>query len=104
MQAGPAFVEKLQEMNDTNFWSVAKRLSQGGHIAPLSSRGIVGQITEATIVYDADTTLGGSGGPVLNADGEVVAVNAAILPEYGGSNLGVPVVFLRALLENAGLR
>ena len=104
VQAGPTFVEKLQEMNDTNFWSVAERLGKEGHIAPLSSRGIVGQITEATIVYDADTTLGGSGGPVLNADGEVGAVNAAILPDYGGSNLGVPVVFLRALLEDAGLR
>ncbi len=37
-------------------------------------------------------------------NGNVVAVNAAILPEYGGSNLGVPAAKLRALLDEAGLR
>ena len=75
-----------------------------GHIAPLASRGIVGQATAATIVYDAETTHGGSGGPVLDANGSVVAVNTAILPEFGGSNLGVPAAKVRALLEQAGLR
>jgi hypothetical protein len=33
----------------------------------------------------------------------VVAVNAAILPEYGGSNLGVPVSKVRELLKGLGL-
>ncbi len=83
---------------------MAARLAEKGHIAPLASRGIVGQVTRATIVYDAETTHGGSGGPVLDINGSVVAVNAAILPEYGGSNLGVPVARVRALLADAGLR
>jgi S1-C subfamily serine protease len=56
-------------------------------------------VSDATIAYDAETTHGGSGGPVLDIDGEVVAVNSAILPEYGGSNLGVPVEEVRRLLE-----
>ena len=54
------------------------------------ARGIVGQVTHAAVVYDAETTLGGRGGPVLDVAGRVVAVNADIIPEYGGSNLGVP--------------
>ena len=29
--------------------------------------------------------------------------NAAILPEYGGSNLGVPVAKVRELLERANM-
>ena len=103
-QSGDAFIEELQKTEDTGFWSVGARLAEDGHIAPLASRGIVGQATPATIVYDAETTHGGSGGPVLNINGSVVAVNAAILPEYGGSNLGVPVAKVRALLEDAGLR
>jgi S1-C subfamily serine protease len=103
-QSGKDFIEELQKTEDTDFWSVAARLAAKGHIAPLASRGIVGQVTRATIVYDAETTHGGSGGPVLDIDGSVVAVNAAILPDFGGSNLGVPVAKLRALLEDAGLR
>ena len=35
---------------------------------------------------------------MINLAGEVVAVNAAILPEFGGSNLGVPIAFAREIL------
>ena len=100
-QSGADFIRELQETENTGFWSVAERLAEKGYIAPLSSRGIVGQVSPTTIVYDAETTHGGSGGPVLDINGEVVAVNAAILPEYGGSNLGVPVSEVRALLRAA---
>ena len=60
---------------------VARRLAKTGHVTPLASRGIVGQTTSAYVVYDAETTSGGSGGPVLDLDGRVVAVNAAIIPQ-----------------------
>ena len=99
-RTGQEFLERLMEA-DVDFWTLARRLSQGGHIGPLASRGIVGQVTSAAVVYDAETTQGGSGGPVLNLEGEVVAVNAAILPEFGGSNLGVPVEHGRRLLSAA---
>ncbi len=103
-QSGEDFIEELQKTENTEFWCVAARLAEKGYIVPLASRGIVGQASLATIVYDAETTLGGSGGPVLDVDGSVVAVNAAILPEYGGSNLGVPVAKVLELLDEAGLR
>ena len=103
-QSGADFIEELQETENTGFWSVASRLADKGYIAPLASRGIVGQVTSSTIVYDAETTHGGSGGPVLNVDGLVIAVNTAILPEFGGSNLGVPVEEVRALLLEAAER
>ena len=102
-QSGGAFIEELQKSEDTGFWSVAARLAETDQLAPLASRGIVGQATSATIVYDAETTHGGSGGPVLDINGSVLAVNTAILPEYGGSNLGVPVAKMRALLKDAGI-
>ena len=93
-----AFVNQLMKAGDLDFWQVARRLAEAGHIAPLATRGFVGQVTPAAVVYDAETTSGGSGGPVVNLDGEVVAVNMAILPEFGGSNLGVPIAKARELL------
>jgi S1-C subfamily serine protease len=100
-QAGSGFIKKLQQEKETDFWNVAARLAAAGRIVPLASRGIVGRTSQETIVYDAETTYGGSGGPVLDINGSVVAINSAILPEYGGSNLGVPVSELRRLIAEA---
>lgn len=97
-RADPAFLRELSEGGGADSWSVARRLSERGFVAPLATRGIVGQRTEQFVVYDAETTSGGSGGPVLDMNGRVVAVNAAIMPEFGGSNLGVPVLRARELL------
>jgi serine protease Do len=83
-----------------DFWSIASALAEQNLMHPLASRGIVGQVSVDAIAYDADTTKGGSGGPVLNTAGELVAVNAAILPEYGGSNLGVPLQEVVNLLSS----
>lgn len=93
-----SFLDGLTREGETGFWSIAERLSAAGHIAPLASRGIVGQVTTRAVVYDAETTSGGSGGPVLNLDGAIIAVNSAILPGFGGSNMGVPAAAGLALL------
>ena len=98
-RTSPEFLEGLQDAGITDFWEVTERLSRAGHITPLASRGIVGQVTTQNVVYDAETTSGGSGGPVLSLDGQVVAINTAILPEFGGSNLGVPAARARELLS-----
>lgn len=82
-----------------DFWSMAEVLAQADLIAPLATRGIVGQVTDARVVYDAETTSGGSGGPVLGLDGRVVAINTAVLVGFGGSNLGVPARRAVELLE-----
>lgn len=96
-----SFIEQLQVQNKTGFWDIAKQLAVSNKIQPLSSLGIVAQITPDYLVYDAATTQGGSGGPVLNASGEVVAVNTAIIPGYVGSNLGVPTRQLQKLIQDS---
>lgn len=98
-QAGREFLTTLEESGNTDFWTVAVALSQQDRIAPLASRGIIAQVTPKAVIYDAETTIGGSGGPALNSKGEVVAVNSAILPEFGGANIGVPVSEVLRLLE-----
>lgn len=99
-QAGQAFLTKLEAVGETEFWTIATRLSEQGKIAPLASRGIIAQITPMAVIYDAETTIGGSGGPALDSDGNVVAINTAILPEFGGANIGVPVSALHRLLNS----
>ena len=98
-QAGPGFIKSLEKEGGIDFWAVAARLSEQNLIRPLASRGIVAQISPGAVAYDAETTVGGSGGPALNRNGRVGAINAAILPEFGGSNIGIPVSHLKALLE-----
>lgn len=102
-RADEAFVRELSAGTEMDFWTVARRLSVAGHIAPLASRGIVAQTTPTAVVYDAETTRGGSGGPVLDLDGRVVAVTSAVVPEFGGSNLGVPARQGASLLMQASL-
>ncbi|WP_170397476.1 trypsin-like peptidase domain-containing protein [Ruegeria arenilitoris] len=101
VQAGPDFLKTLERDGAVDFWTIAKHLSEQNKIRPLASRGIVAQTSPGAVVYDAETTTGGSGGPALNRNGEVVAINAAILPEFGGSNIGVPVSHLKILLDES---
>ena len=96
-----AFVDSLMRDPRPDFWTMARQLSEAGHIAPLATRGIVGQATLDKVVYDAETTHGGSGGPVLGLNGEVRAINAEILADFAGSNLGIPVTHARRLLDQA---
>lgn len=102
-QTGEAFLAELEARGEFDFWDVAARLARAHFIQPLASRGIISQRSDVTLVYDADTTHGGSGGPVLDINGDAVAVNTAIIPEYGGSNFGVPIEFARRLIVEAGL-
>lgn len=101
--AGKAFVEELRRTGKSSFWEVSARLASENRIKPLSSFGIVAQRTDSFLVYDAATTRGGSGGPVINDSGEVVAVNAAFLQQYDGSNFGVLASKLNELLRSAGV-
>ena len=98
-RAGNAFVAKLGDGANVDAEQVAVELARAGLIKPLASRGIVGQVSSEAIVYDAQTTAGGSGGPVLNLNGDVMAINRATLPDFGGSNLGVPARHARDLMQ-----
>jgi S1-C subfamily serine protease len=68
-------------------------------IRPITTQGHLGEILPDKLVYDAQTTSGGSGGPLFNADGKVIGVNYAILRGFGGSNFGIPVRYAETLLK-----
>ena len=53
-------------------------------------------------MYDARTSGGGSGGPVLDRQGQVIGVNAAYNPDFEGGNYGVPIAIGIRLLAGGG--
>ncbi len=86
----------LAEAQDLN--TLIGALSKRHAITPIITHGTLNDATANKLIYDAVTTSGGSGGPVLGPEGDVIGVNFAILREFQGSNFGVPIRFARTLL------
>ena len=68
-------------------------------IRPTTTQGHIGDVLKGEIVYDAATTSGGSGGPLFNRDGKVIGVNRAMLSDFGGSNMAVPIRYADELVK-----
>ncbi len=88
--------EVLARATDTR--TLIIELAAKGAIAPVITQGALNEVRQRRLVYDAETTFGGSGGPVFGPDGTVIGVNFAITRGFGGSNFGVPIEFARRLL------
>jgi len=68
-------------------------------IRPTTTQGHIGDVLPDKIVYDAQTTSGGSGGPLFNNEGKVIGINFAMVREFGGSNFAIPVGYGKSLLK-----
>jgi S1-C subfamily serine protease len=88
--------EVLARATDTT--ELIAELAQRDAIAPVITQGALNEVRERKLVYDAETTSGGSGGPVFGPDGTVIGVNFAITYDFDGSNFGVPIRFARDLI------
>ena len=77
---------------------LARALAAKSLIRPLSTCGHLGDVIGDTLIYDAATAHGGSGGPVFNANGEVIGVNSAYIDGFSGASIGVSIESLRPLL------
>jgi S1-C subfamily serine protease len=73
-------------------------LAQRGLIRPIVTQGHIGDVLPERVIFDAQTTSGGSGGPLFNGEGKVVAVTNAVLQGFGGSNFGIPIRLSQPLL------
>lgn len=78
--------------------SLVTELARRNLIRPINTQGHIGDVLSDKIVYDAQTTSGGSGGPLFNADGKVIGVNVAMLRGFEGSNFAIPVHYAKPLL------
>jgi serine protease Do len=70
---------------------ISERLAERGLVRPSTTQGHIADITETDVVFDAPTTQGGSGGPLLNRSGQVIGIAYAVLSRFGGNSFAVPV-------------
>jgi S1-C subfamily serine protease/CheY-like chemotaxis protein len=97
-RAGADTTQKVTE-NAHQISQVVSRLATQRLIRPTTTQGHIGDVLQDKIVYDAATTSGGSGGPLFNREGKVIGVNFAILNNFGGSNLAVPIRYADELVK-----
>jgi DNA-binding response OmpR family regulator len=88
--------------NDTE--GLVQELARRKLIRPLVTQGHLGVVGPDRLVYDAQTTHGGSGGPVFDASGKVIGVNFAVLSGFSGSNFAVPISRAASMLETSKRR
>ena len=97
-RAGSDVTQKIvTDTQDVN--RIMSQLASQHLIRPTTTQGHIGDVLDDKIVYDAATTSGGSGGPLFNRDGKVIGINFAVLRDFGGSNLAVPVKYAKDLLR-----
>jgi len=95
----PAVYERLAYRHDDQ--GAANELAALSLIRPSATYGHLGDVVGDKLIYDAPTAHGGSGGPVFNSAGQVIAVNAAYIDGFSGGTLGVSVETLKPLIEAA---
>lgn len=100
----PTTLQSVFETAGNDVLLVTSEVGWRGLIRPLATQGIIGDLTPTKLLYDAKTTVGGSGGPLFNMEGKVIGINRAVLRGFGGSNFAVPIRFGLALLEDRSAR
>jgi S1-C subfamily serine protease len=103
-KAESSVVKQILEAHGTSSDRLTEALASRGLIRPSSTQGHIGDVTKSDIVFDAATSQGGSGGPVFNKNGEVVAVEYALLSKFGGNSFGIPVAYALELIAAARKR
>ncbi len=93
-------VQEIVKVSGGDPKGVIEELARRQLIRPTVTQGHIGDVLADRIVYDAQTTSGGSGGPLINQSGEVVGVTYAIVRGFGGSNFGVPIRYAEPLVKS----
>jgi S1-C subfamily serine protease/CheY-like chemotaxis protein len=98
-RAGAETLQSIATASKGDPKQVMEELARRNLIRPITTQGHIGDVLPDKIVYDAQTTSGGSGGPLFNIEGKVIGINFAMVREFGGSNFAIPVGYGRALLK-----
>jgi DNA-binding response OmpR family regulator len=94
-------LKRIAQAAGNNTEGLVQELARRKLIRPLVTQGHLGVVGPDRLVYDAQTTSGGSGGPVFSGSGKVIGVNFAILSGFSGSNFAVPISRAAKILETS---
>jgi len=98
-RTGAATLQAIAASSKGDPRQVMEELAHHHLIKPVATQGHIGDVLPDKIIYDAQTTSGGSGGPLFNDQGQVIGINFAMVRDFGGSNFAIPVRFGEALLK-----
>jgi DNA-binding response OmpR family regulator/S1-C subfamily serine protease len=98
-RAGSDALQSIATASKGDPKQVMEELARRHLIRPTTTQGHIGDVLPDKIVYDAQTTSGGSGGPLFNNEGKVIGINFAMVREFGGSNFAIPVAYGKSLLK-----
>ena len=98
-RAGEETLQSIATATKGDPKQVMEELARRRLIRPITTQGHIGDVLPDKIVYDAQTTSGGSGGPLFNSEGKVIGINFAMVREFGGSNFAIPVGYGKSLLR-----
>jgi S1-C subfamily serine protease len=68
-------------------------------IRPLATQGIVSDVSQELITYEAASASGSSGAPIFNRAGTVIGVNHGRLQRVEGVHVAIPIRFVTDLLK-----
>jgi len=94
-------LKRIAQTVGNNTEGLVQELARRKLIRPIVTQGHLGVVGPDRLVYDAQTTHGGSGGPVFNTSGKVIGVNFAILSDFSGSNFAVPISRAAKMVETS---
>jgi S1-C subfamily serine protease len=100
-KADAGVARAVLESAGTSTGRISEALAERGLVRPSTTQGHIADVTDTDVVFDAPTTQGGSGGPLLNRNGVVIGVSYAVLSRFGGNSFAVPIRHALPLLAEA---
>ena len=100
-KADAGVARAVLESAGTSTARISEALAERGLVRPSTTQGHIVDVTETDVVFDALTTQGGSGGPLLNRNGVVIGVTYGVLARFSGNSFAVPIRYALPLVTRA---
>jgi DNA-binding response OmpR family regulator/S1-C subfamily serine protease len=100
-RADEASVHEIVDASGGDVSRMLDELARRNLIRPIVTQGHIEDVLPDKILFDAQTTSGGSGGPLFNQEGKVIGVTYAVLRGFAGPSFGIPIHFSELLLSSS---